>query len=195
MKFAEYIIQKFSKPVSALSDRPVMSAQELKQWFDGNSTVEIKNSVNGIASLLDSPMGAQNIGCGSYKQFGENVESFMREAADRVIAAQNDVSYVRGMINQLTESSAKAQQAALDAMMYAKKASDIASDMNWLVLIDPVSGTEMGIQEILYNLYYSGSAADEITCDIWDEADWQCSDFDLVDFTCRQFDLENIFKK
>ena len=195
MKFSEYIIRNFSKPVSALSDRPIMSASELKQWFDSNSTNEIKNSVNGIASLLDSPAGAANIGCGSYKQFGSDVESFMREAADRIIIAQSDIDAVRAMINQVTEAAVKAQQAAQDAMMYARNASEIANDMNWLVLIDPESGTEMGIQEILYNLYYHNFAKGEVTCAIWDEADWQCSKFDSLDFTCRKFDLENIFEQ
>lgn len=48
MALSDYKINAFSKPVSALGDTPQMSAAELKEWFDSNSTNELKNSVNGI---------------------------------------------------------------------------------------------------------------------------------------------------
>ncbi len=48
MALPDYKINAFSKPVSALGDTPQMSAAELKEWFDSNSTNELKNSVNGI---------------------------------------------------------------------------------------------------------------------------------------------------
>lgn len=193
MRFSEYIVKSFSKPVGALSDRPVMSAQELKAWFDSNSSNELKTSVNGIAALLDSNKGAENIGCKSYKEFGSNVEKFMQTLADRVIIAQSGVNSVREMINTAAEAAVSAQRAAESAMKYAERANDIANKMNWLVLIDPESGEMMGIQEILYRLYYHGSAFEESTCDIWDEADWTCAKFDTMDFTCRGFDTDNIF--
>lgn len=193
MKFAEYVIESFKKPVTALADRPIMSARELKEWFDSNSTDELKTSVNSIASLLDSKEGAANVGCSDYKSMGANVEKFICNLADRAISTQSELIAVRDMINQVTEAAKSAQYAAQEAMRYAERANEIANEMNWLVLIDPESGKEMGIQEILYNLYYHMYAKSEITCDIWDKADWQCSMFDARDFTCTQFDTDNIF--
>ena len=48
MGIEEYKITGFKKPVSALADTPQMGADELKAWFDSNSTDELKTSVNGI---------------------------------------------------------------------------------------------------------------------------------------------------
>lgn len=48
MAFSDYRITNFEKPVSALADTPQMSADALKEWFDSNSTGELKTSVNGI---------------------------------------------------------------------------------------------------------------------------------------------------
>ena len=193
MKFNQYIIESFSKPINALADKPTMSAKELKEWFDSNSTNEIKNSINGIVKLLDSVDGAKNIGCRAYKHFGDNVEDFICALADMTITAQGNVDEIRGMINKTSEAAIAAQNSAEIAMMYAKSAMDIANKMNWLVLIDPESGEEMGIQEILYNLYYRISVVDEVTCDKWDTADWMCSTFDGINFTCQKFDTNNIF--
>ncbi len=193
MKFSQYVISNFQKPVTALADRPIMSAKELKEWFDSNSTNELKTSVNGIASLLDSTNGASNIGCTDYKSMGANLEKFICNLADRAITAQGELSDIRGMVNQITEAAQTAQQAAKEALAYAERANEIANEMNWLVLIDPESGLEMDIQTILYNLYYRSYAKSEITCEIWDNADWTCDMFDLRDFTCGEFDIENIF--
>ena len=52
MGLSDYKINSFSKPVSALDDTPKMSASELKEWFDSNSTNELKKSVNGIIDEL-----------------------------------------------------------------------------------------------------------------------------------------------
>lgn len=48
MGIEEYKITGFKKPVTALADTPQMGADELKAWFDSNSTDELKTSVNGI---------------------------------------------------------------------------------------------------------------------------------------------------
>ncbi len=53
MGLSDYKINGFSKPVSALDDTPQMSAAELKEWFDSNSTKEIKKSINGIIDELE----------------------------------------------------------------------------------------------------------------------------------------------
>ena len=46
-------ITTFSRPVSALADRPQMSAAELKAWFDSNSTNELKTGFNSLLDELD----------------------------------------------------------------------------------------------------------------------------------------------
>ncbi len=51
MALADYKLTSFSKPVSALSNNPSqdgVTAEELKAWFDSNTTNEVKRSVNGI---------------------------------------------------------------------------------------------------------------------------------------------------
>lgn len=55
-------ITGFAKPVTALADTPKMSAQKLKEWFDSNSTGELKTAVNGMIDDLTSSDGASNIG-------------------------------------------------------------------------------------------------------------------------------------
>lgn len=55
-------ITGFVKPVTALADTPKMSAQKLKEWFDSNSTGELKTAVNGMIDDLTGPDGASNIG-------------------------------------------------------------------------------------------------------------------------------------
>ena len=55
-------ITGFTKPVSALADTPKMSAQKLKEWFDSNSTVELKTALNGAIDDLTGAAGADNIG-------------------------------------------------------------------------------------------------------------------------------------
>lgn len=52
MGIEEYKITNFKKPVSALADTPQMSADELKAWFDSNTTDELKTSVNGIIDAV-----------------------------------------------------------------------------------------------------------------------------------------------
>lgn len=58
----DYKINTFSKPVSALADRPRITAAELKAWFDSNSTNEIKTSINNLIDALVSLNGANEIG-------------------------------------------------------------------------------------------------------------------------------------
>lgn len=53
MALSDYKIEQFAKPVSALADKPQMSAAELKAWFDSNSENELKSSVNGMIDELE----------------------------------------------------------------------------------------------------------------------------------------------
>ena len=62
MSLNDYKINTFSKPVSALADRPRITAAELKAWFDSNSTNEIKTSINSLIDALVALTGADQIG-------------------------------------------------------------------------------------------------------------------------------------
>lgn len=70
-------IAGFAKPVAALADTPKMSAQKLKEWFDSNSTGELKTAVNGMIDDLTGPGGAGNIGT-EYGLLGD-VLTYLRE--------------------------------------------------------------------------------------------------------------------
>lgn len=72
------IIDKFSKPVSALEDRPRISAAELKAWFDSNSTNECKTSINGIIKELTQGDAASQLSIAT--DLGSNVEEAIRNA-------------------------------------------------------------------------------------------------------------------
>lgn len=55
MSLEDKKITNFSKPVSEMPDVPGAAgytAAQVKEWFDSNSSVEIKNSVNGIIDFL-----------------------------------------------------------------------------------------------------------------------------------------------
>ena len=58
MSLNNYKINTFSKPVSALADRPRITAAELKAWFDSNTTNEIKSSINSLIDALVALTGA-----------------------------------------------------------------------------------------------------------------------------------------
>ena len=62
MSLNDYKINTFSKPVTALADRPRITAAELKAWFDSNSTNEIKTSINSLIDALVALTGADQIG-------------------------------------------------------------------------------------------------------------------------------------
>ena len=55
-------ITSFSKPVSALADRPRISAADLKAWFDSNTTNEVKTCINNMIDALQATSGAGEIG-------------------------------------------------------------------------------------------------------------------------------------
>lgn len=59
MALSDHKINSFEKPVSALADKPQMSAAELKAWFDSNSTGEIKTSINGLIDELAEELGGK----------------------------------------------------------------------------------------------------------------------------------------
>lgn len=191
MKLREYEIRAFSKPVTALADEPRMAADELKAWFDSNSVHEVKPSVNGIIGVLDSPQGADAIG---FSGGWETVGDALRELAQRTGQAQSQQTEILNTMQQVWQAAAQAQQSAQIAQLHAQRAQEIAEKMNWTELIDPVSGEKRGIQEILYEMFYFFGAHEQITCQVWDDANFTCAQMDALDFTCREFDLENIFK-
>ena len=59
MALSAYRINSFTKPVSALDDKPQMSAAQLKEWFDSNSTKELKESVNGLIDELGEALSGK----------------------------------------------------------------------------------------------------------------------------------------
>lgn len=59
MALSDYRINSFTKPVSALDDKPQMSAAQLKEWFDSNSTKELKESVNGLIDELGEALSGK----------------------------------------------------------------------------------------------------------------------------------------
>ena len=55
MALRDYKINEFSKPVSSMPDVPGAAgytAAQVKEWFDSNSSVELKDSVNGVVDFL-----------------------------------------------------------------------------------------------------------------------------------------------
>ena len=55
MSLEDKKITNFSKPVSEMPDVPGAAgytAAQVKEWFDSNSSVELKNSVNGVIDFL-----------------------------------------------------------------------------------------------------------------------------------------------
>lgn len=191
MKLKEYEIKSFSKPVTALADEPRMAAEELKAWFDSNSVNEVKPSVNGIIGVLDSPQGADAVGfSGDWDTVGES----LRELSRRTGQAQIQLQDILNQMQQVRQASQQAQESARIAQLHAQRAQEIAEKMNWTELIDPVSGVKMDVQSILYEMFYYFGAHEQVTCQIWDDADYTCGEMDALDFTCREFDLDNIFK-
>jgi len=151
-------ITGFAKPVSALADIPKMSAQKLKEWFDSNSTVELKTALNGVVDDLVGPGGAENIGTeygaladvltylrektGSDKEYGEFLSFLARHTA---MAAEAYEGYA-------AEVAGRSEEAQLElvnflAWIEAGKARSAAEMRAWLE----------GVQEIL-----SGDAAGKL---------------------------------
>lgn len=98
MGLTEHKITSFAKPVSALADKPRMTAAELKAWFDANSTGEIKTAVNGIIDALTAAGGAGEIG-----SMGGTVQV---ELDRRVTFAGAAVKYIRLNSDMVLEVSA-----------------------------------------------------------------------------------------
>lgn len=72
-------ITSFSKPVSALADRPRISAADLKAWFDSNTTNEVKTCINNMIDALQATSGAGEIGA--------NVEGIAQQTVLGVLTA------------------------------------------------------------------------------------------------------------
>ena len=98
MALSDYKITSFAKPVSALADKPKMTAAELKAWFDSNSTNEVKNAVNGIIDALTAAGGAAQIGT-----TGGNVQV---ELDKRVTFEGAAVKFIRLNSDNVLETSA-----------------------------------------------------------------------------------------
>jgi len=67
MGLIDRLITTFTKPVSALPDKPSITATQVKEWFD-QSPLELKSQTNGIITDLiatvDGADGAGQIGAG-----------------------------------------------------------------------------------------------------------------------------------
>lgn len=98
MSLNDHKITSFAKPVSALADKPKMTAAELKAWFDSNSTNEVKNAVNGIIDALTAAGGAAQIGT-----TGGNVQV---ELDKRVTFEGAAVKFIRLNSDNVLETSA-----------------------------------------------------------------------------------------
>ena len=72
-------LTSFSKPVSALADRPRISAADLKAWFDSNTTNEVKTCINNMIDALQATSGAGEIGA--------NVEGIAQQTVLGVLTA------------------------------------------------------------------------------------------------------------
>lgn len=75
-------ITTFSRPVSALADRPQMSAAELKAWFDSNSTNELKTGFNSLLDELDGLNISGRIQSGDIKYLRQNTDGALEVSAD-----------------------------------------------------------------------------------------------------------------
>lgn len=62
MSLVDHRIVVYEKNIKDLPDRPVMSAANLKAYFDGRTDAEIKEAINGIIDLLIAATGADEIG-------------------------------------------------------------------------------------------------------------------------------------
>lgn len=90
-------ITSYSKNIVDLADKPNLTAQELKAYFDGRTDEEIKTAINGIIDDLTGSNGAYNLGISPYADItSSNLESFIKEVADkRVIFKSANIKYVR----------------------------------------------------------------------------------------------------
>lgn len=95
-------ITGFVKPVTALADTPKMSAQKLKEWFDSNSTGELKTAVNGVIDDLTGPDGASNIGT-AYGMLND-VITYLREKTGSDEEYNNFLSLLARLTKQSQEA-------------------------------------------------------------------------------------------
>lgn len=113
-------ITTFSKPVSALEDRPRMSAADLKAWFDSNSTNEVKSVVNELIDMLSSLSGAAEIGV--------NVEGIAEQTVYGVLVALKTLIDDRYTVNQI------------DTRLEQKFDKDKAQDLVKTINVDTTTG-------------------------------------------------------
>lgn len=120
MSLNDYKINTFSKPVSALADRPRITAAELKAWFDSNSTNEIKTSINNLIDALASLNGANEIGV--------SVDGIAQQTVFGVLTALKVLIDDRYTIEQI--------DTRLDLKFDDANAQDLVKTVN----IDPLTG-------------------------------------------------------
>lgn len=116
----DYKINTFSKPVSALADRPRLTPAELKTWFDSNSTNEVKTSINNLIDALVALNGANEIGA--------NVEGIAQQTVFGVLTALKVLIDDRYTIAQT------------DTRLNLKFDEANAQDLVRTVNIDPLTG-------------------------------------------------------
>ena len=142
-------ITGFAKPVSALADTPKMSAQKLKEWFDSNSTVELKTALNGVVDDLVGPGGAENIGTeygaladvltylrektGSDKEYNEFLSFLARHTAMAKEAYDNYQTGIGGL-----EESAQLELTNFLAWIEASKIRSSNEMKDWLATIQGI---------------------------------------------------------
>ncbi|MBO1680418.1 hypothetical protein [Bittarella massiliensis (ex Durand et al. 2017)] len=142
-------ITGFTKPVSALADTPKMSAQKLKEWFDSNSTVELKTALNGAIDDLTGAAGADNIGTeygvlsdvltylrektGSDKEYNEFLSFLARHTAMAKEAYDNYQTEIGGL-----EESAQLELTNFLAWIEASKIRSSNEMKDWLATIQGI---------------------------------------------------------
>ena len=142
-------ITGFTKPVSALADTPKMSAQKLKEWFDSNSTVELKTALNGAIDDLTGAAGADNIGTeygvlsdvltylrkktGSDKEYNEFLSFLARHTAMAKEAYDNYQTGIGGL-----EESAQLELTNFLAWIEASKIRSSNEMKDWLATIQGI---------------------------------------------------------
>lgn len=135
--------------MSALADTPKMSAQKLKEWFDSNSTVELKTALNGVIDDLIGASGAENIGTeygalsdvltylrektGSDKEYNEFLSFLARHTAMAKEAYDNYQAEIGGL-----EESAQLELTNFLAWIEASKIRSSNEMKDWLATIQEI---------------------------------------------------------
>ncbi|MDO4286786.1 MAG: hypothetical protein Q4C40_03590 [Eubacteriales bacterium] len=102
---AQAKISALQHPISALEDRPSLSAADLKAYFDGNPQ-QLMQAHNTLVDALSSPAAAENIGFAPVSGItGSNIQS----ALENVHQQLNDVA-----LNAVPDASITTQKLSAD---------------------------------------------------------------------------------